>query len=261
MAAGTPITEPHRRLAERLADTAGEIARRHFRSSVEIIDKADQSPVTIADRDAEAAMRGMINAQFPDHGIFGEEFGPEREDAEFVWVLDPIDGTKSFISGLPLFGTLISLLHHGRPVLGVLDQPISRERWAGAAGYASTLNGRPIRVRACAGPETATLFATAPDMFKGAEVAAFDRARRAVKLARWGADCYAYGLVALGFVDCVIEASLKPYDYCAQVPIIEGAGGIASNWQNQPLGLGSGGQVIFSGDRRLHEAMLALLAG
>ena len=260
MAAATPVTEAHRLLAEQLADAAGEISRRHFRSGVAVIDKDDASPVTIADRDAEAAMRVLINRAFPDHGIFGEEYGVERADAEFVWVLDPIDGTKSFISGLPLFGTLIALLHQGRPVLGVLDQPISRERWLGAQGFDSTHNGKPIRTRACAQPSAATLFATSPDMFKGTDEAAYERARKAVKLARWGADCYAYGLVALGTIDCVIEASLKPYDYCAQVAIIEGAGGVASDWQGQPLGLDSSGQVIFSGDRRLHEAMLALLA-
>jgi inositol-phosphate phosphatase/L-galactose 1-phosphate phosphatase/histidinol-phosphatase len=224
-------------------------------------DKADLSPVTAADRAAEAAMRRLIAARFPDHGIIGEEYGREREGADFVWVLDPIDGTKSFISGVPLFGTLIALAFEGRPVVGVIDQPISRERWAGALGRPSTLGGRPIRCRPCAGLDAATVFATTPDMFVGADSAAFARVRGAAKLVRYGADCYAYGLLALGFVDLVIEASLKPYDFCAMVPIVAGAGGVASDWQGRPLGLGSDGRVVAAGDRRAHDAALARLAG
>jgi inositol-phosphate phosphatase/L-galactose 1-phosphate phosphatase/histidinol-phosphatase len=224
-------------------------------------DKADLSPVTAADRAAEAAMRRLIAARFPDHGIIGEEYGREREGADFVWVLDPIDGTKSFISGVPLFGTLIALAFEGRPVVGVIDQPISRERWAGALGRPSTLGGRPIRCRPCAGLDAATVFATTPDMFVGADSAAFARVRGAAKLVRYGADCYAYGLLALGFVDLVIEASLKPYDFCAMVPIVAGAGGVASDWRGRPLGLGSDGRVVAAGDRRVHDAALARLAG
>ncbi len=206
-------------------------------------------------------MRRLIAARFPDHGIIGEEYGREREGADFVWVLDPIDGTKSFISGVPLFGTLIALAFEGRPVVGVIDQPISRERWAGALGLPSTLGGRPIRCRPCAGLDAATVFATTPDMFVGADSAAFARVRGAAKLVRYGADCYAYGLLALGFVDLVIEASLKPYDFCAMVPIVAGAGGVASDWQGRPLGLGSDGRVVAAGDRRAHDAALARLAG
>src|SRR5579862_6444996 len=165
------------------------------------------SPVTAADRAAERAMRQLIGKRFPGHGIIGEEFGSEREDAEFIWVLDPIDGTKSFISGVPLFGTLIALAHHGHPILGIIDQPISRERWIGAAGRATTFNGIPVRTRACAVLGGATVFSTSPDMFKGTDVAAHAKVAAAAKLVRYGADCYAYGLVALGFVDLVVEAS------------------------------------------------------
>ena len=173
------------------------------------------TPVTAADRAAEAAMRGLIESRFPDHGIVGEEYGRVREDAEFVWVLDPIDGTKSFISGVPLFGTLIALTRAGRPILGIIDQPISRERWVGAAGGRSTLNGAAIRCRVSPGLDDATLFATTPEMFRGPDAAGFARVSAAVKLTRFGADCYAYGLLAAGFVDLVLEASLKPYDFCA----------------------------------------------
>jgi len=244
-----------------LADAAGAAIRPYFRTPLVIDDKPDLTPVTAADRAAETAMREMIEQNFPDHGIVGEEFGRVREDAEFVWVLDPIDGTKSFVSGVPLFGTLIALTRADRPILGVIDQPISRERWLGAAGRHSTLNGVPIRCRPCAGLAGATLFATAPDIFRGAEAAGFARVSGAVKLTRFGADCYAYGLLAAGFVDLVLEASLKPYDFCAIVPIVEGAGGIATDWRGTQLGLASDGRVLVAGDRRAHKAALALLSG
>jgi inositol-phosphate phosphatase / L-galactose 1-phosphate phosphatase / histidinol-phosphatase len=248
-------------LAAELADAAGAAIRPAFRTPLTVDDKPDLTPVTAADRAAEAAMRRLIETRFPDHGIVGEEYGPLREAAEFVWVLDPIDGTKSFISGVPLFGTLIALTRRGRPLLGVIDQPISRERWVGAIGRATTLNGAPIRCRACPRLAAATLFATTPDMFRGAAAAAFGRLKAAVKLVRFGADCYAYGLVAAGFVDLVVEADLKPYDFCPMVAIVEGAGGVASDWQGRPLGLVSDGRVAIAGDRRAHAAALALLDG
>jgi inositol-phosphate phosphatase/L-galactose 1-phosphate phosphatase/histidinol-phosphatase len=248
-------------LAAELADAAGAAIRPYFRTVLAVDDKADLSPVTAADRTAEAAMRRLVKARFPEHGIIGEEYGPEREDAEFVWVLDPIDGTKSFISGVPLFGTLIALARQGRPILGIIDQPISRERWIGAEGRATTHNGEVIRSRACPGVGAATVFATTPDMFHGDDADAFGRVARVAKLVRFGADCYAYGLVALGFVDVVIEASLKPYDFGAMLPIIEGASGVATDWQGQPLGLSSDGRVLIAGDKRTHSDALDLLRG
>ena len=247
-------------LATELADAAGQAIRPYFRRLLAVDDKPDLSPVTAADRAAEEAMRRRIAARFPEHGIIGEEFGPERDGAEFVWVLDPIDGTKSFISGVPLFGTLVALAHRGRPILGIIDQPISRERWIGAAGRPTTCNGAPIRCRPCPTLATATVFATSPDMFQGSDAAAFARVAAAAKLVRFGADCYAYGLLAHGFIDLVIEASLKPYDFCAMRPIVEGAGGTASDWRGAPLTLGSDGRVLIAGDRSAHEAALALLA-
>jgi inositol-phosphate phosphatase / L-galactose 1-phosphate phosphatase / histidinol-phosphatase len=248
-------------LALRLADAAGAAIRPHFRKPLAVLDKADLTPVTVADRAAEETMRALIEARFPEHGILGEEFGRVREDAEFVWTLDPIDGTKSFISGVPLFGTLIALTRGRRPILGVIDQPISRERWVGAAGRPTTLNGAAIRCRACPTLAAATLFATTPDMFKREDAASFARVSAAVKLTRFGADCYAYGLVAAGFVDLVLEASLKPYDFCAMVPIVEGAGGVATDWRGGSLDLASDGRILVAGDRRAHDAALALLGG
>jgi inositol-phosphate phosphatase/L-galactose 1-phosphate phosphatase/histidinol-phosphatase len=248
-------------LAHRLADAAGDIQRRYFRSPVSVETKPDASPVTIADREAEAVMRELIAAAYPDHGILGEEHGRDRVDAEFVWVLDPIDGTKSFITGRPLFGTLIALAHHGRPVVGMIDQSILRERWVGVAGAGSAWNGRPIRVRACPRLQDAVLFATSPTMFQaGAENHAFDRVQKAVRLPMYGGDCYAYGLLAMGFADLVVEASLQPYDFMALAPVIAGAGGRLTDWQGRELELGSSGQVVAAGDERVHAEALALLA-
>jgi len=238
---------------------AGEIIRPYFRKPLKVDDKADLSPVTIADRAAEQAMRSLIEQRFPDHGIIGEEFGRVREDTEFVWVLDPIDGTKSFISGVPLFGTLIALIRAGRPILGIIDQPISRERWVGVAGRPTTLDGASVQCRECGDLSAATLFATTPDMFKGPDTASFARVSSAVKLTRFGADCYAYGLVASGFIDLVLEAGLKPYDFCAMVPIVEGAGGIATDWRGAGLDLASDGRIVVAGDRRIHRAALELI--
>jgi inositol-phosphate phosphatase / L-galactose 1-phosphate phosphatase / histidinol-phosphatase len=248
-------------LAAELADAAGAAIRPYFRQRLAVEDKSDLTPVTAADRAAELAMRRLIESRFPEHGVIGEEFGRVREDAEFVWVLDPIDGTKSFISGVPLFGILIALTRAGQPILGIIDQPISHERWLGAAGRPTTLNGAAIRCRTCPALGAATLFATTPEMFHGPDAAAFARVSAAVKLVRFGADCYAYGLLAAGFVDLVLEASLKPYDFCAIIPIVEGAGGVATDWRGARLGLTSDGRVLVAGDHDAHEAALALLGG
>jgi len=253
--------EPFIALAERLADASGAIVRRYFRTTLEVEDKPDKSPVTVADREAEAAIRELIEEAFPDHGIVGEEYGAVRADAKYVWVLDPIDGTKSFITGKPLFGTLIGLLHEGAAVLGVIDQPVLGERWLGARGRPTTLNGRPVHVRPCGELGRAALYATSPHMFEGADKQAFARVRDAVKLPLYGADCYAYGLLACGFADLVVEASLAAYDYCGVVAVIEGAGGVITDWTGAPLGLGSDGRVVAAGDRRSHERALELLAG
>ena len=246
-------------LALRLADAADEAIRPYFRQPLTVDDKADLTPVTAADRAAEGAMRSLIESRFPEHGIIGEEFGRVRENAELVWTLDPIDGTKSFISGVPLFGTLIALTRIKRPILGIIDQPISRERWIGVAGRPTILNGAVVRCRTCPALAGATLFATTPDMFKDADVAAFARVSGAVKLTRFGADCYAYGLLAAGFIDLVLEASLKPYDFCAMVPIVRGAGGLATDWRGADLDIASDGRIVVAGDRRTHRAALELI--
>jgi len=244
-----------------MADVSGTIVRRYFRTGIAVDTKHDQSPVTEADRAVETAIREMVDRDHPDHGIYGEEHGTVRTDAEYVWVIDPIDGTKAFITGVPLFGTLIALLHRGIPVLGVIDQPVLGERWVGVAGRATELNGRPARTRPCASLSDAYLFTTTPDMYQGANASAFGRLRSAVQFTRFGGDCYAFGLLASGFIDVITEATLKPYDYCALVPVVAGAGGVMTDWQGRPLGLDSDGRVIAAGDLRVHEQALARLAG
>jgi len=246
-------------LAGRLADASGAIARRYFRSGVGTEIKPDKSPVTVADREAEAAIRKLIGEAHPEHGVIGEEYGADRPDAEFVWVLDPIDGTKSFITGRPLFGTLIALAQRGKPVLGIVDHPALGERWVGAAGYPTLMNGKPVRTRACPEAARAALFASRPN-FYDAQVA-FDRVRRATSQVLYSSDCYAYGLIASGFADVLVDAKMAIYDYMAGVPVIEGAGGVMTDWEGRPLTLASGDRLVATGDARLHEQVLRLLAG
>ena len=246
-------------VAHALADAAGTAIRPYFRGRFTMQAKADASPVTAADRAAEAAMRAIIAERCPGDGIIGEEYGREREDAERVWVLDPIDGTRSFVAGRAIFGTLIALVEGGAPVLGIVDQPIQRERWLGAAGQPTTLNGAPVRSRACEALGQAHLATTGPGYFKPDELTAFGRASAAARDTLWGGDCYNYALIATGQLDLVIEAGLKLYDFAALVPVVEGAGGIMRDWAGKPLDAGSDGRVIAAGDARLITPALAAL--
>ena len=248
-------------LAQELADAAGEIVRGYFRQSYDIATKPDATPVTEADRAAEQAMRAILEDRQPDHGIFGEEFGTVRADAEYVWYLDPIDGTKAFIAGVPLFGTLIGLARHGRPVFGVIDQAVSGERWSGGAGHPSTLNEAAATSRSGVDLPNAVLFTTSPDAYENGDLDALDRLRDTVGLVRYGADCYAFGLVAAGHADIAIECGVNDYDYCALVPIVESAGGMMTNWEGAPVTLGTDTRVIASGSAELHGAAIGLLKG
>jgi len=241
---------------------AGQVIRPLFRSALLVEAKGDASPVTEADRAAERALRAFLTERFPAHGIMGEEYGTERGDAEYLWVLDPIDGTRAFLTGRPLFGTLIGLLHRGVPVLGLIDQPVTGERWLGVAGsgtrFTSPLGG-VAQVRACPRLDQAELAVTSPDIFDEAQRPGFERVRHAARRVTWGGDCYAYGLVALGLVDAVVEATLKPWDWAALVPVIEGAGGRMTDWRGQRLTLDSPGDVIAVGDAALLPEILGLL--
>ncbi|MEW6641589.1 MAG: histidinol-phosphatase [Pseudomonadota bacterium] len=250
---------------DRLASASGETILPFFRTSLGVENKSlgkDLDPVTEADRAAEAVMRRLIKANFPQHGIVGEEFGDERTDAEYVWVLDPIDGTKSFISGLPIWGTLIALMRHGVPAFGMMHQPYIGERFTGdggAATYSGPSGKRKLAVRRCATLAEATLFTTSPRLMNEADRASFERVETATRLSRYGGDCYAYCMLAAGHVDLVIETELKPYDIAALVPIITGAGGIVTTWDGGPAQ--HGGRIVAAGDPRVHEAALKILNG
>ncbi|MBM3503789.1 MAG: histidinol-phosphatase [Alphaproteobacteria bacterium] len=237
--------------AHELADASGAIIRSHFRSPFAVDTKADQSPVTVADRGAELAIRDLIGRRFPDHGIIGEEFPAVRSDAEHVWVLDPVDGTRAFVAGKPLFATLIALVSRNRPILGVIDQPVLGERWLGAVGRGTTMNGAAVRTRRVSSLDQALLSATSPEMFEGADAVAFERLKRAVRQNHWGGDAYGYALLASGQIDLVVESRLKFYDYAALVPVIEEAGGAIRDWAGQPLSAASDGHVLAVGDAGL----------
>ncbi|MGB3864541.1 MAG: histidinol-phosphatase [Xanthobacteraceae bacterium] len=250
---------------DRLATASGETILPFFRTSLGVEDKHSKQgfdPVTEADRGAEAVMRRMIEASFPQHGIVGEEFGNEREDADYVWVLDPIDGTKSFISGFPIWGTLIALMHRGLPVFGMMHQPYIGERFSGdnaSATYRGAGGARRLAVRRCAGLSDATLFTTSPLLMNEPDRTAFTRVQDAARLARFGGDCYSYCMLAAGHVDLVIETELKPYDIAALIPIVTGAGGVVTTWEGQPAQ--HGGRIVAAGDPRVHEAALKMLGG
>ena len=248
-------------LANRLAEAAGAAIRPFFRGEIGIEAKDDASPVTLADRAAEEAMRRILTAEASRDGIIGEEFGSEREGAARTWVLDPIDSTVSFACGRPIFGTLIALLHDGFPVLGVIDQPIAGERWVGAMGQATTFNGRAVRTRPCRELTDAVLASTGPQYFDdhAAEHFMALAAKTAHRRMIWGGDCYNYGLLASGQVDLVCESGLKLHDFAALVPVVEGAGGTMADWNGEPLHAGSEGHVIALGDpARLEDVVEAL---
>lgn len=249
-------------LAIRLADAAGAVIRPHFRAGFAHEAKGDDSPVTEADRAAEAAMRRLLDAEAPRDGIIGEEYGAERPDAARQWVLDPIDGTVSFMAGRPIFGTLIALLQDGWPVLGIIDQPIARERWVGATGQPTLFNGRPAATRACRSLADAALATTGPQYFSDHDGAHFMAlaAKTAHKRMFFGGDCYNYGLLASGHVDLVVEAGLKLHDFAALVPVVEGAGGTMCDWNGDPLNADSDGHVVALGDPARLEDVIEGLA-
>lgn len=266
-------------VAAACADAAAEVTTRFFRSpSLAVDSKSDASPVTVADRAAEAAVRAVLAARVPSHAVFGEEAGMTRGDnesggSEYLWVVDPIDGTKSFITGKPLWGTLVALLHRGEPVLGLIDQPVLRERWLGLKGEKTTFNGVGISTRPCSKLGDAYLYATTPHMFSDGKIEeAWARVRDEVRIPLYGCDCYAYGLLALGHADLVVEADLGPYDYLAIAPVVEGAGGRMTDWRGGALRAnydpvsrthsveGLAREVVAAGDAAAHAAALEKLA-
>ena len=249
---------------DELASVSGHTILPFFRTALAVENKqaGGFDPVTAADRAAEQAMRTLIQRAFPDHGILGEEYGAERTDAEYVWVLDPIDGTKSFISGMPAWGTLIGLMRFGEPVFGMMHQPFIGERFTGdggAARYRGPAGDRDLMVRDCARLSDALLYTTSPLLMNEADRASFRKVENAAKLSRYGGDCYAYCMLAAGQIDLIIETEINPYDIVALIPIVNGAGGIVTTWENEPAQ--QGGRIVVAGDERVHKAALEMLKG
>ncbi|WP_010543142.1 histidinol-phosphatase [Sphingomonas elodea] len=247
-------------LAARLADAAGAAIRPYFRAEHGVEAKEDQSPVTLADRAGEEAMRKLLIAERPMDGIIGEEFGVREGTSGRQWVLDPIDGTRAFIAGRPVFGTLIALVDNGWPVLGVIDQPIINERWLGVTGRQTLFNGKPASTRICRELGQAILGTTSPALFDDGQLHAFEHLDAQVMSTVLGGDCYNYGCVASGWLDIVVEAGLKLHDFAALVPVIEGAGGRMCDWQGDPLHAGSKGEVIAAGDPARIDDILDAMA-
>jgi len=249
-----------------LARTAAEVILPLFRRENGLEDKGVAKdgafdPVTAADRGAEAAIRRAISANYPSHGVIGEEYGEDRPEADFVWVLDPIDGTRGFIAGVPLWTTLIALRFQGRPVVGLIAQPYLDEIFVGTAdGSRLIQRGRttPLVARACAKLDHAVIATTDPLMFKGDEAAAWTRLKRSVRLARYSADAYAYALTALGQLDLVIETGLKAWDIEAAIPLLQGAGGTVTDWQGREVG-SSGGPCLIAGDAACRDQAIEML--
>lgn len=244
--------------AQSLADAARPIALQYFRSALQIETKSDLSPVTIADRAIESEMRRLISARFPEHGIYGEEFS-QHIGTEYTWVLDPIDGTRSFITGMPLFGCLIALMKGTEPMLGIIDIPALNERWLASKSTTTTLNGQVARTSGCQQLAQARLYTTSPDNFNARDAKCFDAISQHVAMRRFGGDCYIYGLLASGHCDLIIETDLKPFDYLALVPVIEKAGGIITDWQGQALNFHSDGRVIAAASEKLWQQAITFL--
>ncbi len=246
-----------------LANAAASVTLKYFKKPIEVLSKGtklgtDFDPVTIADKNAEKAIRELIRTRFPEHNIMGEEEAYEDKNSDYTWIIDPIDGTRSYITGIPTWGTLVALQHKGKTIVGMLDQPYLKERFIGTT-KGTQLNGTHIKTRACKTIFEATISTTDPlQLFNGEEEQdKFFRVAAGAKTMRNGYDCYAYAMIAAGFIDVVIESGLEPHDIQALIPIIEGAGGIVTNWQGEPVQ--SGGQVVACGDNRLHEQVIGLL--
>jgi myo-inositol-1(or 4)-monophosphatase len=249
--------------AKQLAIASGEVIMPYFRTPLEAINKGEKAkydPVTEADKAGEAAIRKLINKHYPTHGIIGEEYGSENENAEFVWVLDPIDGTKAFICGFPVWGTLIGLLHNGKAVFGMMHQPFTKELFWGDGKQAfSDIQGKEsrLKVNPCLDVKNAILSTTSPLLFKENDLKSYKRVENAAKFTRFGGDCYAYAMLAAGQLDMTVEAGLAPYDIVAHIPILQGAGGIITTWDGKEAE--NGGKILATNSQKLHEEVMGLL--
>ncbi len=259
-----PVSPELVALLHRLADASGAVVSKYFRTAFHIEGKEDASPVTIADKEAELAIRAILEKERPGDGIHGEEFGSDKGSTGYLWVLDPIDGTKAFATGRPLFGTLIGLVHEGEAVAGLLNQPINNERWIGARGHCTTLNGKQIKCRPCKDIKSANVSTTGPDMFDFEDYLRFyTYLKEETGFTLYGGDCYSYGQLAGGWLDGVVESYMKLHDYAALIPIVENAGGLITNCQGNPLPLEPSfdpQEVMATGDRPLHDRLCEILS-
>ena len=247
------------KLANKCADASGKIIKKYFRKKIKINLKKDNTPFTKADIEAEKIIRELILKQEPNCGFVGEETGTVNMNREYCWVVDPLDGTKSFITGKPSFGTLIGLLKNNKPVLGILNQPILNERWVGIAGVETKYNNKKVRVRKCKSIKGAKMYATSPMMFQERNKKIYKNVRAKIGECLFGADCYSHGLMSLGFVDVILEANLKPWDYIASASIISGAGGKITDWNNNDLNLQSDGRILATGDSNIHKQIIKII--
>ncbi len=247
--------------AEYLADEARTILREAKLAPGHIQYKADASPVTDFDRRIEERMRTCIDDRYPEHGILGEEYGDRDLDAELVWVLDPIDGTAPFIAGIPVYGTLIGLAHHRRPFLGVIDHPATDDRWVGVAGAFARHNGEDVRARRCQRLADAFVTNSNPDYFDAEEMIAFTALKSRVRYVQYGGSCYAYAMLASGRTDLALDAKLDPFDVFAPAAVIEGAGGIVTDWTGKAIDLDWRGQILAAGCTQMHRHAMGILAG
>ena len=245
--------------AAELAESARRMSLRHFRNLPSIEYKKDGSPVTVADRDTETVVRHLISDRYPEHSIVGEEHGSLSSNTSWSWVIDPIDGTRSFIAGKPTFGCLIALLYENRPMIGIIDMPALNERWTGIKGEPSVYNGSQCYSKKYQPLSEATIFATSIDMFNQHERTTFDRLSSSARFRNFGADCYAYGLLASGHTDIVMESDMANHDFLALVPVIEGSGGCITDWEGNPLDFFSGRQVLATANPTLHQECLSLI--
>ncbi len=246
--------------AYRMADASGELIRADGQKSFHVEKKGDGSPVTSVDQATEDRIREIITAAYPNHGIIGEEHDDVAPDSEFVWVLDPIDGTLPFLAGIPVFGTLIALLHNNTPVLGVIDMPMTGDRWIGCAGMPTVRNGDPVRTRACASLSDAMMSTSNPDFYDATNVSALEQMQERVNWTVYGGSCMAYAQLASGRIDVGMDVQFDVYDYMALVPVIQGAGGVITDWKGNALDLQSGDRFVAAGDQRVHEQALEILS-
>lgn len=255
------ITEQHITTAIQAVDAAREITLKYFRKPFDTLQKSDSSPVTIADKETERLIRKIIQDVFPEHGFYGEETGQTDIDRDWTWVVDPIDGTASFATGKPTFGTLVALCYKGVPQLGIIDHAVLNDRWIGIKGKQTTYNGNTVKTNSDSTDlSNATLYATSLEMYNESALPRYQKLAKQCKFRIFGADCLAFGLVASGFTEMVMEAQLEPYDYMALVPVIEGAGGIITDWQGNCVALQTTkDQILACANSELHNAALAII--